>query len=209
MTHHQCRRKKDVRQKYNYNSINKSMIVFEFNSCLSNVEEEVHCMLLILRIRTFCIINIETCILRIILFVKIQFEYDVFNSIFFFFFVFFVFLNVNIKFRSLLFLKCQCSIYYVFLVIETCCQAWFFFADQRKSVGDTVKNTIISPNFLVWKFCGKAQFPHSFGRMRKLCFSTKFPYHEIRWNYDIFVVCELRIEKKNNISNIWKPPKKE
>ena len=26
------------------------------------------------------------------------------------------------------------------------------------------KNTIISPNFLLWKFCGKAQFPHSFGR---------------------------------------------
>ena len=26
----------------------------------------------------------------------------------------------------------------------------------------TAKNTVISPNFLVWKFCGKAQFPHSF-----------------------------------------------
>ena len=33
----------------------------------------------------------------------------------------------------------------------------------------TVKNIIISPNFLVWKYCGKAQFPHSFGR--------------IAWNY--------------------------
>ena len=28
----------------------------------------------------------------------------------------------------------------------------------------TVKNTAISPDFLVCKFCGKAQFPHSFGR---------------------------------------------
>ena len=28
----------------------------------------------------------------------------------------------------------------------------------------TAKNPVISPNFLVWKFCGKAQFPHSFGR---------------------------------------------
>ena len=27
----------------------------------------------------------------------------------------------------------------------------------------TGKNTVISPNFLVWKFCGKAQFLHSFG----------------------------------------------
>ena len=27
----------------------------------------------------------------------------------------------------------------------------------------TLKNTVISPNFLVWTLCGKAQFPHSFG----------------------------------------------
>ena len=27
----------------------------------------------------------------------------------------------------------------------------------------TAKNTLISPDFLVWKFCGKTQFPHSFG----------------------------------------------
>ena len=29
----------------------------------------------------------------------------------------------------------------------------------------TPKNTVISPNFLVWKFFGKAQFPHNFGRI--------------------------------------------
>ena len=28
----------------------------------------------------------------------------------------------------------------------------------------TEKNIVISPNFMVWKFCGKAQFPHSFER---------------------------------------------
>ena len=28
----------------------------------------------------------------------------------------------------------------------------------------TGKNTVISHDFLVWKFCGKVQFPHSFGR---------------------------------------------
>ena len=63
----------------------------------------------------------------------------------------------------------------------------------------TAKNTVISLNFLVWKFCGKAQFPHifrgfarnyhSFRRfarnyapetMKKLCLSTKFPHQEIR-----------------------------
>ena len=37
---------------------------------------------------------------------------------------------------------------------------------------------------MVWKFCGKAQFPHSFGR--KLCLSTKFPHQEIRWNCSSF-----------------------
>ena len=29
---------------------------------------------------------------------------------------------------------------------------------------DTPKNTVLSTNFMVWKFCGKAQFPHSFGQ---------------------------------------------
>ena len=29
----------------------------------------------------------------------------------------------------------------------------------------TAKNTLISPNFLVWKICGNAQFPQSFGRL--------------------------------------------
>ena len=32
------------------------------------------------------------------------------------------------------------------------------------------KNIVISPNFLVWKFCGKAQFPHSFGQEIKYDF---------------------------------------
>ena len=53
---------------------------------------------------------------------------------------------------------------------------------------NAAKNTVISPNFQVWKFCGKTQFPHNFGQvarnyfriissespetMRKLCLST-------------------------------------
>ena len=39
----------------------------------------------------------------------------------------------------------------------------------------TVKNTVISPNFLAWKFCGKAQFPHSFGRLAKIQLYPKKP----------------------------------
>ena len=67
------------------------------------------------------------------------------------------------------------------------------------------KNTVISSNILVWKFCGKAQFRHSFGlwkfcgktqirlissdspkTMQKLCLSTTFLHENIRWNYGIF-----------------------
>ena len=33
---------------------------------------------------------------------------------------------------------------------------------------DTSQNTIVSPNLLVWKFCGKAQFPQSFGKLGEI-----------------------------------------
>ena len=42
----------------------------------------------------------------------------------------------------------------------------------------TSQNTVISPNFLVWKFFGKAQFPHSFGRFARNCVVT-VPFHKI------------------------------
>ena len=52
------------------------------------------------------------------------------------------------------------------------------FRPEITSIISTATNTVITPNFLVWKFCGKAQFPHCFGRFarnyRKLCLSTKF-----------------------------------
>ena len=44
--------------------------------------------------------------------------------------------------------------------------------------GNTPKNTVISPNFLVCEFCGKAQFPHSFGRIARNCAET-VPFHKI------------------------------
>ena len=40
------------------------------------------------------------------------------------------------------------------------------------------KNTVISPNFLVWKFCGKAQFPHTFGQIARNYAGT-VPFHKI------------------------------
>ena len=48
----------------------------------------------------------------------------------------------------------------------------------------TAKNNLISPDFPVRKFRGKAQFPHSFGQIARnyaqLCLSAKFPHQEIR-----------------------------
>ena len=42
----------------------------------------------------------------------------------------------------------------------------------------TVKNSVILPHFLVWKFCGKAQFPHSFGRFAQN-YGETVPFHKI------------------------------
>ena len=39
----------------------------------------------------------------------------------------------------------------------------------------TWKNTVISPNYLVWKFRGKAQFPQTFGRFVRNCRNCVFP----------------------------------
>ena len=38
----------------------------------------------------------------------------------------------------------------------------------------TAKNTVISPNFLMWKFCLKAQFPHSARNYAEIV-----PFHNI------------------------------
>ena len=37
------------------------------------------------------------------------------------------------------------------------------FEVKINTVHSTAKSTVISPNFPVWKLCGKAQCPHSFG----------------------------------------------
>ena len=44
----------------------------------------------------------------------------------------------------------------------------FYFKATRMRIRNTehcIKSTKISPNFLVWKFCEKAQFPQSFGQV--------------------------------------------
>ena len=48
-----------------------------------------------------------------------------------------------------------------------------FIKESKNNKTKTPQNTVNSPTFMVWKFCGKAQFSHS---MRKLCLSTKLRY---------------------------------
>ena len=44
--------------------------------------------------------------------------------------------------------------------------------------GITAQNTENSPNFLVWKLCGKGQFSQSFGRFARTSTETE-PFHNI------------------------------
>ena len=43
---------------------------------------------------------------------------------------------------------------------------------------NTTKSTVISPNFLVWKFCEKVQFPHIIGRIARN-YAETVPFHKI------------------------------
>ena len=43
---------------------------------------------------------------------------------------------------------------------------------------NTAKNTVISPNLLVWKLCGKVQFPDSFGWFARN-YAETVPFHKI------------------------------
>ena len=52
------------------------------------------------------------------------------------------------------------------------------FMKSRTFITDTAKNNVISPDFLVWKFCGKAQFSHSFGRFARY-YAETMPFRKI------------------------------
>ena len=42
----------------------------------------------------------------------------------------------------------------------------------------TAEKVVISPNFLVWNFCEKAQFPHSSRRFARN-YTETVPFHKI------------------------------
>ena len=60
---------------------------------------------------------------------------------------------------------------------KSCCIRRLYEAAKSNWYIITVKNTLISPNFLVWKFCGKAQFLHSFGRFARN-YAETVPFHK-------------------------------
>ena len=47
-----------------------------------------------------------------------------------------------------------------------------------KEANKHYENTVISPDFLVCKFCGKEQFPHSFGRIARN-YAETVPFRKI------------------------------
>ena len=86
----------------------------------------------------------------------------------------------------------------------------FFFCDDispipesrmaNSSLSNTVKNTAISPNFLVWKFCGKAQLLHRFGRFaRNYARNCAFPQ-----NFHIRKLGEITVFYAVRFSNFVK-----
>ena len=53
----------------------------------------------------------------------------------------------------------------IFLVYQVFPGIIILIWDGDSNPSFTAKNTVISPNFLMWKFCGKSQFTHSFRRI--------------------------------------------
>ena len=75
----------------------------------------------------------------------------------------------------------------------------------KKLLSNTAKNIVISPDFLVWKFCGKAQFPYSFGRIARNCAETvplrkiSTPGNQVKLRYFSQCKCKKIIVHQRNL----------
>ena len=75
------------------------------------------------------------------------------------------------------------------------------------ALGFTAKNTVTSPDFLVWKFCGKTQFLHSFGRFaRNYAETVRFhkiftPRNQVKLQYFFAVVKPLEVVLQSGFIN--------
>ena len=65
---------------------------------------------------------------------------------------------------------------------------------------DSAKNTVISPKSLLWKFCGKAQFKQSFGRIGEYGFAFEIPKIELPQSFQL-------IASQGNLEAFHKPKK--
>ena len=99
-------------------------------------------------------------------------------------------------FFTLNFISAKISLRNIFSFLEICmafirlnfklCISYVISCSKATLLAQAIsaQNTVISPNLLLWKFCGKAQLPQSLGKlpgtMQKLRLSTKFPHEEIR-----------------------------
>ena len=66
-------------------------------------------------------------------------------------------------------------------------------------IHNTAKNNVISPNLLVWKFCGKHSFHIVSGDSSKIIKNGAFhkiSHEEISWHYGILPSVTLQIEVK-------------
>ena len=100
-----------------------------FSSCLSNVQTDLHHMLLILTNPIRCMINIKACYLFDILCITKQVGIRGFLQ---YFIVFFFFLNVKIRFFPLVFWKFGCTIYCIFPFTETYYQCELRLENKKK-----------------------------------------------------------------------------
>ena len=70
----------------------------------------------------------------------------------------------------------------------------------------TAQNAAISPNFMVWKFCGKAQFPHSFGRFARNCaFPQNFHTMKLGEITAVYAVIDISLFRKSYFTTNYLP----
>ena len=64
-------------------------------------------------------------------------------------------------------------------ILYQICKIFLVYYKKRETLPDnTAKNTVILSNFMVWKFYGKAQFLHSFGRITQN-YAETVPFNKI------------------------------
>ena len=76
-------------------------------------------------------------------------------------------------------IECKlCYKQYLGCTITLFCSRFSDYKGGAIKLWGTAKNTVMSPNFSMWEFCGKEQFPHSFRRITRN-YAETVPFHKI------------------------------